>query len=193
MTPPVGASTCVLDRVFPREAVELLNQVFDAQAAQAETGSIVHADASHHVARHVRRSRIVWAPYSAQTHPVYELIAAIVRRANEQVFKFDLRGLDEPLQLAAYSADDEGFYGWHVDIGAGRLSERKISLVAPLSDPSSYEGGGFEVFYDDQPTPIEMPLGRVVLFPSYLLHRVRPVTRGVRRSLAVWVSGPPFR
>ena len=44
-----------------------------------------------------------------------------------------------------------------------------------------------------QPTTIEMPLGRVVAFPSYVLHRITPVTLGVRRSLVAWISGPRFR
>lgn len=35
--------------------------------------------------------------------------------------------------------------------------------------------------------------GTVIIFPSYILHRVTPVTKGVRKSLAVWISGPRFK
>jgi predicted 2-oxoglutarate/Fe(II)-dependent dioxygenase YbiX len=31
------------------------------------------------------------------------------------------------------------------------------------------------------------------VFPSYIWHRVRPVTKGVRRSLVAWNLGKPFR
>jgi PKHD-type hydroxylase len=189
----VGAATCVIDGVFPREAIAFLNAVAEAQAQRAEVASIVHPDASQHIARHVRRSRVSWLAHSPESRPLYEMIAQLAAHANQQVFRYELSGLNEPAQLATYRAEEEGFYGWHVDIGAGPLANRKISLVIPLTDPASYQGGEFEVFHDSEPSPIDMPLGRVVMFPSYLLHRVRPVTAGVRRSLALWVSGPPFR
>jgi PKHD-type hydroxylase len=193
MVDTVGAATCVIDGVFPREAIGFLNAVADAEAHRAEAGGVVHPDASRHIERHVRRSRVSWLSHSAETRPLYEMVAQLVAHANQQVFRYELSGLNEPAQLATYRAEEEGFYGWHVDIGGGPLANRKISLVIPLTDPAAYQGGGFEVFHDSEPSPIEMPLGRVVMFPSYLLHRVRPVTAGVRRSLALWVSGPPFR
>jgi len=188
-----GATTCVADGVFPQAAIEYLNRFAATNEQAARSGSVARADMSHHVARHVRRSDIVWLGETPESRPIYELIVNLVARANAQAFGFDLSGLDEPLQLATYRADDNGFYGWHVDTGAGRLANRKISVVVPLTDPAAYEGGEFEAFFDNEPALVPMPLGRVVMFPSYLLHRVKPVTRGVRRSLAIWISGPPFR
>ncbi len=35
--------------------------------------------------------------------------------------------------------------------------------------------------------------GRMIFFPSFLIHRVAPVTQGIRRSLVIWVTGPKFR
>jgi len=35
--------------------------------------------------------------------------------------------------------------------------------------------------------------GTATLFPSYLLHRVTPVTQGERFSLTIWAHGPQFR
>jgi PKHD-type hydroxylase len=35
--------------------------------------------------------------------------------------------------------------------------------------------------------------GAVVMFPSYLMHRITPVTKGVRKSLVLWVGGNTFR
>ena len=193
MSNPVGASTCVLDRAFPPDAIAYLNELAAAQEAGAETGAIQRTDQARAIDRHVRRSRISWLEDTRANQPIYELIGVLAGRANQQVFKFELTGLEEPAQLATYRAEEKGHYGWHVDIGAGRLTRRKISLVVPLTDPSTYEGGAFELFYDSEPTVVEMPLGRVVMFPSHVLHRVRPLTRGLRRSLSIWISGPPFR
>ena len=186
-----GASSCVVDNLFPADAIAWLNAY--ASRAGAEAGGIVQSDASHKIARDVRRSEVVWLPNTGEAQAIYGLVAELVNHINKEVFRFELEGLTEPFQLATYRAEAGGFYGWHVDTGAGRLARRKLSLIVPLTDPGEYEGGEFQVFHDSEPTPIAMPLGRVVAFPSYLLHSVSPLTRGVRRSLAVWASGPPFR
>jgi PKHD-type hydroxylase len=53
-----------------------------------------------------------------------------------------------------------------------------------------YEGGEFE-FFDDKRL-IKEKTGTVIVFPSYIVHRVRPVTKGIRYSLVVWFCGEPF-
>jgi PKHD-type hydroxylase len=188
-----GGMTCFVD-AFPRDAIEVLNRLAVASEAQAEVGGIHLADdtAARGVDK-VRRSEVCWLQDNTDNRAIYELVAEFVKQMNGQVFRLDLKAFGEPFQLATYRAANNGFYGWHVDIGAGRLANRKLSLIVPLTDPSEYEGGEFQAFYDDEPTPIELPLGRILAFPSYMLHRVTPVTKGIRRSMAIWVEGPPFR
>jgi PKHD-type hydroxylase len=71
---------------------------------------------------------------------------------------------------------------------------RKLSMSLLLSDPSEFEGGEFEVKTDsDIPINLEQKRGRAWFFPSWALHRVTPVTKGVRKSLVLWVGGPPFK
>lgn len=188
-----GASTCTVDNVVPAEMIAALNQFAEAAAGRAEKGGIVLSDAKHARVADVRRSDVVWLGQDPANMPIYDFVAGFVNQANNQVFRLALESFTEPFQIATYRAEANGFYGWHVDIGAGRLANRKLSIVIPLTDPKDYEGGEFQVFHDSEPTPIPMPLGRIVAFPSYLLHRVTPVTRGVRRTMAVWVSGPAFR
>jgi PKHD-type hydroxylase len=72
-----------------------------------------------------------------------------------------------------------------------RKARRKLSLVCQLSDPSEYEGGELQINTGEIFTP-EKQKGTVILFPSYLLHRVTPVTKGTRRSLVLWIEGPAF-
>jgi PKHD-type hydroxylase len=63
-----------------------------------------------------------------------------------------------------------------------------------LSDPSDFEGGEFQVkTTNDDVQTLDYVKGRAWFFPSYTLHRVAPVTKGVRRSLVLWIGGPPFR
>jgi PKHD-type hydroxylase len=100
-----------------------------------------------------------------------------------------LSGFQEPLQIAEYESG--GHYDWHVDIGADITSGRKISASVQLSDGNGYEGGELE-FLNVDSMDFPRSLGSVIIFPSYLPHRVKPVTRGIRRSLVVWVHGNPF-
>ena len=72
---------------------------------------------------------------------------------------------------------------------------RKLSLTINLSDPKSYEGGDFEmeVRGDIEVITDGREQGSMILFPSFVPHRVTPVTRGTRYSLVIWLLGRPFR
>ena len=74
-----------------------------------------------------------------------------------------------------------------------REIEVTAALLSVLATSHNLQTGALQLFHDHEPTTVAMPLGRIVAFPSYVLHRVTPVTKGLRRTLAVWVSGPPYR
>jgi len=115
---------------------------------------------------------------------------------NRRWFDFALMGFDEGFQLLRYDGTAEGgdFYDWHIDIGRqGLNASRKLSLVLQLSDPADYEGGCLEVNADGTPAAQVRARGTLTAFPSYVLHRVTPVTAGRRYSLAAWAHGPAFR
>lgn len=65
-------------------------------------------------------------------------------------------------------------------------------MTVLLSDAAEFDGGRFEL---GAHAGVEAPMqrGDAVVFPSYLRHRVTPVTRGVRVALVGWFTGPPFR
>lgn len=105
-------------------------------------------------------------------------------------YQFDLRGFFQGAQVATYAPG--GHYDWHMDVGSGSYSNRKLSMSIQLSDAADYDGGDLEFMAaTDQPTPRD--IGTLVVFPSFLVHRVAPVTRGRRVSLVSWISGPAFR
>ena len=74
---------------------------------------------------------------------------------------------------------------------------RKVSLTVQLSDPSEYEGGDLEIskggLSEDSGYKMHRGKGTVVIFPSYMMHRVTPVTRGTRRSFVLWVGGSHYK
>lgn len=75
-------------------------------------------------------------------------------------------------------------------------SDRKLTFVLQLSDPSEYDGGRFE-FGGNVPLQLDpkdfLPKGSILVFPSLFQHRVTEVTRGTRHSLVGWIEGPKWR
>ena len=68
-------------------------------------------------------------------------------------------------------------------------------MTVQLSDGSEYEGGDFEL-RDGTANPLNQTelkqKGTVLIFPSFLSHRVKPVTKGVRKTLVAWFEGKAF-
>ena len=110
---------------------------------------------------------------------------------NRRHYGFDLAGFTEPLQLTRYS--EGGFYDWHLDLGNKRSSIRKLSFIVQLVDGAAYEGGEVQIRSGNKPATVPKSQGAMVLFPSYILHRVEPVTAGVRQSLVGWIGGHHLR
>tara|TARA_B100001250_G_scaffold299891_1_gene261528 strand:- start:248 stop:847 length:600 start_codon:yes stop_codon:yes gene_type:complete len=141
----------------------------------------------------IRRSLNSWLPLDEDSEWVYERLGNITRCLNGMNWRFDISGFSEDLQYTRYN-DDGSFYGWHIDNGVvgSEHPQRKLSLTLQLSEADEYEGGDFQINATKLST-LPKKKGLIVCFPSYSLHQVTPVTKGIRRSLVVWLCGPPFR
>ena len=136
-----------------------------------------------------RKSDIVWT----KEQWVYDLISPYMFTANEQAgWKYNITAAQD-CQVTRYTKD--GFYNWHID-GMGSHSEvqddgntRKLSMSVILN--SDYEGGDFEMRGLDNQVP-RLEEGSIIVFPSFVEHRVTPVTEGIRYSLVTWFVGPPY-
>jgi len=75
------------------------------------------------------------------------------------------------------------------------VQSRQLSKTMPLNDPLEYEGGEFQIQtgLPEQPLIVEQKRGTAIIFPSFMLHRVTPITLGVRKSIVVWAVGPKFK
>jgi PKHD-type hydroxylase len=158
------------------------------KAKQAEEDGIV---GSNNLNTGVRRSSIGWMYNQPENKFVFEKLAGVVSKLNAEVYRFDLTGFGEPLQLTNYKASNNGAYLWHQDMCAG--PSRKLSLVLQLTDPSEYDGGNLQIWKDREPLNVGKQRGLIALFPSFMLHQVSPVTNGSRQSLVAWISGPQFK
>lgn len=163
------------------------------QAMKAEQRARVGGNATGDDLARIRRSQVSWLNKTQDTAWVYEKLAHIASSLNAQYYRFDLTGFGEALQLTNYDQSEHGMYGWHVDYGGNVAPSRKLSMVLQLTDPSQYEGGNLQIMTTGDPNTVRKQRGFVVVFPSYVLHQVTPVTKGSRQSLVSWITGPAFK
>ena len=161
-----------------------------------------------------RKSDIVWMNDTW----IYKEIHPYIHEANEKAgWNFDW-DWSESCQFTKYGVGQ--YYGWHCDSWDKPYSRppladgtrpkdhgkiRKLSVTISLSHPDEYEGGNLEFDFRNQvdwdrnkKAAIHScdgirPRGSIIVFPSFVWHRVAPVTKGTRYSLVIWNLGYPFR
>lgn len=132
---------------------------------------------------------------------IYHLLNPIRNYANNSGWNFNISG-QEHVQFTEYKPG--GHYNWHHDTVQGDSNiNRKLSLIIQLSDPKEYEGGDFEFNLrgldgNKEDTKVFPPIefkkqGSVLIFPSFLWHKVNSITKGTRYSLVMWTLGEQFK
>jgi PKHD-type hydroxylase len=139
----------------------------------------------------IRDSNIKWLEIEKDTEWLFRKTTDIVFELNEKFFKFNLFGFIEGFQFTNYKAP-AGKYGKHVDRGLNSRV-RKLSISIQLSDPKNYKGGELYLYESDKGNLMSKKQGTLVVFPSFILHEVTPVTKGERNSLVTWITGDNFK
>lgn len=147
-----------------------------------------------------RKSNISFFHPTPENDWIFKKLNASIEDLNSIHFNFDLNGYDS-LQYTEYNSTYEGKYDWHMDSLLGvvmpdkMFEMRKLSFSLILSEPGvDYEGGEFEMLINSTtPTTIPAKKGTIIFFPSFMLHRVNTVTKGKRKSIVGWITGPKFR
>lgn len=140
-----------------------------------------------------RRSKISWIKPEINTEFIFRRVAEIVNRLNDNFYKYDLTEMED-IQFSEYDESYQGMYANHTDDGFEGYG-RKLSFSLQLSDEDEYEGGDLLFYRFKANSPLYAPKkkGMIVIFPSWTIHEVAPVTKGTRYSLVGWVHGPNFR
>jgi len=140
----------------------------------------------------VRGSTISWLDNEGW---LADKLQHIARQLNGKFFGLDLWGFGEQFQYTTYKyvKKSKQHYDWHMDNGPNDNVPRKLSMVLQLSHPSEYEGGNLELMTGNVSQICKKQRGFLCAFPSYIMHRVTPITNGTRRTLVVWISGPRFK
>jgi len=154
--------------------------------------------------KQIRNSDLVWLDDTW----IYKEIKPYVTIANERAgwnFQWDH---SEQIQFTKYKLNQ--FYDWHCDswdkpydrpstIDHNKI--RKLSVTCQLTDGSEYTGGELEFDFRNK-NPNEKTIyqckeilskGSIIVFPSFVWHRVKPVTSGTRYSLVIWNLGDMFK
>ena len=159
-------------------------------SAPAAEARLVGRRADHNL----RRAELVWVDDLPGSGWIADRLREVVAEANRAAFDFALSDMAESAQIARYEAETGGHFDWHSDIGDGHVARRrKLTVVVQLSQPESYAGGTLEMRPSANTLVARQDQGSATAFPSYMLHRVAPVTQGARLSLTVWAHGPGFR
>jgi PKHD-type hydroxylase len=144
----------------------------------------------------IRRTRVAWVHRNAETEDLYLRMEAVVLRLNADLFHFELSGLTT-MQYAVYRQDEAGYFDWHNDYGRYHgdpgQEPRKLTMSLQLSQDASYDGCDLEVRAAHPVDVAPRERGALMAFRANALHRVTPITRGMRKSLVVWAAGPEFR
>ena len=151
----------------------------------------------------IRKSNIIWM----NDNWIYKEIHPFIANANKEAGWNYETNWSESCQFTKYNKGD--FYDWHSDSwrlpyksdGIENGKVRKLSVTVCLSDPNVFKGGDLQFDYRDQhpkrPKQIhtvnDMKKGSIIVFASWVWHRVTPVTKGIRYSLVIWTCGWPFK
>ena len=176
------------DNAFSLDECEKIIEVGEKNpfnVATISNGDSLVADISH------RDTKVSWIYPEPESQFIFRRVTDIVLNLNSSYFNFDLLGMIEGFQFTKYEAPT-GFYGVHSD-RSPNTHIRKLSMSVQLSDPSTYEGGELILHAGGEPVEPEKDQGKMICFPSYILHEVKPVTKGTRYSLVAWFTGPAFR
>lgn len=188
------------DSLFTEEELDRVKEY--CRTLEMIEGTTVGKDGKMDTDNPARNSNIAWARPDDDNRWIFERLAWVIERINERFYEFDLNGF-ESFQYTVYDGKNNQKYDYHMDtiLGVDKPLDmpetRKLSLSLILSDPSEYEGGEFYIQSgspdQDKLLKMEQVKGRVLAFPSFMIHGVSPVTKGTRESVVVWAEGPKFK
>jgi len=139
-----------------------------------------------------RKSSQVWIPNNKLFEWIYSKLGTIGYTINQNFWNLDVRGFED-LQYTVYNNGD--YFDWHIDsdVVDGGMPTRKLGMTLQLTDPSEYEGGNLIINHTEYFDDFAANKGDLIIFPSWCLHKVTPLTQGVRKAVVAWAVGPDFK
>jgi PKHD-type hydroxylase len=182
ITSPLYFENCFSD--------EEIQKILDLQ-------NIFKTDTSKIKSDHVKDYRVsenFWIPKNSFDYKwIYDRILKYTSMAN-QTYNFDINIIIDDIQFTLYKSTEKGKYDWHDDILEDKTDTmKKLSISVQISNENEYEGGELEIATPPINFIAPKKKGTIIIFPSFLVHRVKEVTKGNRISLVLWIDGPAFK
>ena len=179
------------DNYFNKNSIKKLNSLIennfdDYQDPKNSAHNLQNINKKTTVVKHIYYKKI--------KHLLYDFEQEFMYQANTS-FGYDLFGLKniEKLNFNIYSSDNFSSYGWHTDRSKSDLYDVKLTVLINLSI-KKYDGGQFFIFDTNEIEVKELNSpGSAIMFCSSYNHKVMPITKGERRTLAIFLKGPKFK
>ena len=195
----------------PKICDDIIKYSLSQSETMARTGGYGDKELTKDQVKDMKRKRnsdLVWLNETW----IYKELHPYIHQANKSAgwnYEWDR---SESCQFTKYKHNQ--YYDWHCDSwdkpydkpqtsDHGKI--RKLSMTCQLTDGSEYEGGELEFDFRNYDPHMRdevkhlrkakeiLPKGSIIVFPSFVWHRVKPVTKGTRYSLVMWNLGCPFK
>jgi PKHD-type hydroxylase len=151
----------------------------------------IGALAGNTVDKNIRKGQVSWIENNQNTKWIFLRISDTIKKINTESWNFDLDYI-ENLQFTIYEETGDCF-DQHIDLATNGDNYRKLSFSLQLSNSDDYSDCDLILNISKFDTYTIRNQGSLIMFPSFLLHRVSPITKGKRYSLVGWACGPKFR
>tara|TARA_R110001606_G_scaffold3704_1_gene17383 strand:- start:52 stop:678 length:627 start_codon:yes stop_codon:yes gene_type:complete len=197
--------------VPPKICDDIIKYGLSQSETMARTGGYVDKELTKNQIRDMKKKRnsdLVWL----NDNWIYKELHPYIHQANKSAgWNYDWN-FSESCQFTKYKLNQ--YYDWHCDSWDKPYDKpntnqhgkiRKLSMTCQLTDGSEYEGGELEFDFRNYDPHMRdeakhlrraeeiLPKGSIIVFPSFVWHRVKPVTAGTRYSLVMWNLGYPFK
>ena len=172
-------------KIFDDKIISDIEEYISHQ--ELEKAKVLHLNRKS--ANKARSSMIHWMnneEYKDFLMPIYDIISRNVRMINDGMWRYNYEGYGV-FQYSEYTEGDH--FNWHIDQIEIKGESRKISFSIGISDESEYEGGDLGFKAAEEEDYYKIGRGDIIAFPSWMLHKVTPVTKGKRRVLVGWGEG----
>ena len=143
--------------------------------------------------KNVKVYQITWGKIKKYLHGCYQGALYHINRD----FGFDTFEMNDNvfINLNVYDHKDKSDYGYHVDAQDITSNWDIKSTILINVSQKKYEGGDFKYFFNGEEHKVDLfnKPGNMIVLRPWVFHKVEPVTKGERRTLAIFVGGPKWR
>lgn len=176
----IPAPVLVLPNVFEPALCHRLVGIYDADGG-SESG--VHRAGAGVMDHSFKRRRDCTLEDPDLIRQIQQTIHRRVVPEIERLFFMRITRMERYI-VGCYAAEDGGHFRAHRDNGQGLTAHRRFAVSINLT--GDFEGGEVS-FPEYNPRGIKAPPGWAVVFPTNILHKVSPVTRGRRYAFLPFV------